>query len=238
MNYPNMWALILGLTLFLLGIDSAFSMVEATATVIQDTKYGSYIPRMFTAFSLTIPGFLFSLPFCTNWGFILFDCVDHYLCNYLLIIIGILECLGVAWGFEASRTMKRSHGHSRSIIYLTVSYWLIIFTVGLLDFPIGKAYVAGILILVVAIVPSWFISGLRFHDYYRQIFFCGVRKIAYSMTMLGRTNKSLKRWYEPFFVLWWGLSIKYIIPASLWFILVEDLKLDLSTPYGGHPFIF
>ena len=34
----NAWAILLGLTLFLLGVDSAFSMVEAAATVINDTE--------------------------------------------------------------------------------------------------------------------------------------------------------------------------------------------------------
>jgi hypothetical protein len=45
---------------------------------------------MFIVFILCVIGFLGSLPFCCNWGFILFDVVDHYLCAYLLLMIGIL----------------------------------------------------------------------------------------------------------------------------------------------------
>lgn len=37
MNKPNFWSILLALTLFTLGVDSAFSMVEATSTVICDT---------------------------------------------------------------------------------------------------------------------------------------------------------------------------------------------------------
>jgi len=37
MANPNIWAIILGLTLFMLGIDSSFSAIEATSTVICDT---------------------------------------------------------------------------------------------------------------------------------------------------------------------------------------------------------
>ena len=40
MAAPNLWAIILGLTLFTLGIDSSFSAIEATSTVICDTKWG------------------------------------------------------------------------------------------------------------------------------------------------------------------------------------------------------
>jgi len=36
MQWSNLWAFLLGCTLFLLGVDSAFSMVEATSTVITD----------------------------------------------------------------------------------------------------------------------------------------------------------------------------------------------------------
>ena len=38
MPWSNLWAFLLGITLFMLGIDSAFSMVEAAATVISDLK--------------------------------------------------------------------------------------------------------------------------------------------------------------------------------------------------------
>jgi len=90
MPASNVWAVILGLTLFLLGIDSAFSMVEATSTVICDTPAGKKYPRMFVAFVLCFAGFIFSIPFCTNWGFVLFDVIDHYLCAFLLVLVGIL----------------------------------------------------------------------------------------------------------------------------------------------------
>jgi len=86
----NFWAVLLGLTLFMLGIDSSFSAIEATSTVICDTAYSGKIPRMFVAFVLCVIGFLGSIPFCFNWGFTLWDVVDHYLCNYLLNFIGIL----------------------------------------------------------------------------------------------------------------------------------------------------
>lgn len=90
MAAPNLWAIILGLTLFTLGIDSSFSAIEATSTVICDTEWGKKVPRMFVAFVLCTFGFCCSIPFCFNFGFTLFDVVDHYLCAYLLLTIGIL----------------------------------------------------------------------------------------------------------------------------------------------------
>ena len=105
MKFPNFWMILLALTLYTLGIDSAFSMVEATATVINDTKWGSQFPKSFVAFVLCVLGFILSIPFCTNWGFVLFDVVDHYLSNFLLIIVGILQCFGCGWGFDYENTL-------------------------------------------------------------------------------------------------------------------------------------
>jgi SNF family Na+-dependent transporter len=45
----NFWILLLGLTLFTLGIDTAFSLVEAISTVIYDTEKGKAIPRKLSA---------------------------------------------------------------------------------------------------------------------------------------------------------------------------------------------
>lgn len=102
MSVPNLWAFLLGMTLFMLGIDSSFSAIEATSTVICDTAWGGVVPRMFVAFVLCVIGFLGSIPFCFNWGFTLFDVVDHYLCAYLLLLIGILQAFGCGWFFDAA----------------------------------------------------------------------------------------------------------------------------------------
>jgi SNF family Na+-dependent transporter len=104
MSGKNFWAFLLGFTLFLLGIDSSFSAIEATSTVICDTTLKGKIPRMFIAFILCLFGFIGSLPFCSNWGFILFDVVDHYLCAYLLLMIGILQAFGCGWFFDLKKT--------------------------------------------------------------------------------------------------------------------------------------
>merc|ERR1719461_2497162 len=64
MSAPNFWAILLGMTLFMLGIDSSFSAIEATSTVICDTAWKGYAPRMFIAFLLCLLGFIGSMPFC------------------------------------------------------------------------------------------------------------------------------------------------------------------------------
>lgn len=124
MKGKNFWAFLLGFTLFLLGIDSSFSAIEATSTVICDTAWKGKAPRMFIVFILCLIGFLGSLPFCCNWGFVLFDVVDHYLCAYLLLMIGILQAFGCGWFFDLKKTMDKSQAHSSSLKILGIGYWI------------------------------------------------------------------------------------------------------------------
>lgn len=162
MSKPNFWSILLALTLFTLGVDSAFSMVEATATVICDTPWGKQFPRSFVAFVLCVVGFVLSIPFCTNWGFFLFDVVDHYLCNYLLVIVGILQCAGCGWGFDAENTFKKSANHEAGLRYLTYSFWAITILFGIV-FPAIKMVKLGMIVgipvlLLFSIIPSYFMA--------------------------------------------------------------------------------
>merc|ERR1719464_2039534 len=97
---PNFWSFILGITLFTLGIDSAFSMLEAASTVMQDSPQFRKWPQKVIALFLVSLGALCSLAFSFNWGFTLFDVVDNYLNVYLMLLVGVLETMGVGWIYE------------------------------------------------------------------------------------------------------------------------------------------
>ena len=179
----NFWAFLLGFTLFLLGIDSSFSAIEATSTVICDTAWNGKAPRMFIAFILCVIGFLGSIPFCTNWGFILFDVVDHYLCAYLLLLIGILQAFGCGWFFEADKNMDKSDGHRKAIKFLGVFYWVTLIIIGTVTVFLEKALIGMLIyfpILIVAIGISFKMANISWADFYSDVLMCGVRTIGYA----------------------------------------------------------
>ena len=91
MPVPNLWNVLLFLTLFLLGIDSQASMIEAIATVLHDTPIGRKINRMLIAFVVCLLGCIGSLAFCSDIGYILLDVVDHYVNTYTMLGLGILQ---------------------------------------------------------------------------------------------------------------------------------------------------
>lgn len=50
----------------------------------------------------------FSMMFCTNWGWIMFDLIDHYISDYGVILVGLLQCISVGWVLEASNTANKT----------------------------------------------------------------------------------------------------------------------------------
>lgn len=135
-------------------------------------------------------GFLFSIPFCTNWGFVLFDVIDHYLCTYLLFLCGLFQCFGCGWGFDVENTLKKSDGHANSLKYLSFSFWAYLLFIGLI-FNLAESIGIGILVLITGyilfcFIPSFYMSKLSFKQWYAEVAMCGVRRLAYSMSKLSR----------------------------------------------------
>jgi NSS family neurotransmitter:Na+ symporter len=73
------WIRLLFVMLFLLGIDSAFSFLEGTLTVLAETKLFYKAGRKKTAFVLATVAFLFSLMYATDAGLIFLDTIDYYI---------------------------------------------------------------------------------------------------------------------------------------------------------------
>ena len=190
MPYPNMWAGILGLTLFTLGIDSSFSMLEATATVMADAPAFKEMPRKLLALVLCILGAISSIAFSYNWGFTYFDVVDHYLNVYLMLLIGVLETMGVGWVYEAS-DICTTRARKLSVMVLAIGYWSSLLLVGIIFVFSSEdyLYVAPILfwvILIIVCIASWMISGMTFKEWFHTIAMYGVRKLSRAMTKLSK----------------------------------------------------
>jgi SNF family Na+-dependent transporter len=96
----------------------------------------------------------------------LFDVIDHYLCTYLLLLCGLFQCFGCGWGFDVDNTMNKSPGHSRAIIYLTVTFWIYVLAVGVAMIYLDEilygiyALVGGI--IIICLLPSLCLSRLSF----------------------------------------------------------------------------
>jgi len=96
-NMPTgapVFAVIFFIALLTLGIDSAFSLVEAVASGLHD-KFR--LSKGQVATITCVVGFLCSLWFITDAGLLWLDIIDHWMNNFGLVTVGFLECIIVGW---------------------------------------------------------------------------------------------------------------------------------------------
>lgn len=92
--YAKFFSFLFFLMLLTLGIDSAFSLLEAAATAIED-RYPK-VHRSRVLLGLCAIGFAGSLIFVTRAGLYWLDIVDHWMNSYGLVALGLAECLIIA----------------------------------------------------------------------------------------------------------------------------------------------
>ncbi|KPL03108.1 MAG: hypothetical protein AMK75_01915 [Planctomycetes bacterium SM23_65] len=119
-NRLGPWAPLFGgiffLMLLLLGIDSAFSLIEGAATALVE-KTGVGHARI-TAF-LCVGGFALGLLFCTNAGKQWVGWADH-ICNDIgLPLVMLLQCIVIGWLFGAHKLLAHINQDSE----ITIGRW-------------------------------------------------------------------------------------------------------------------
>ncbi|MFQ5893151.1 MAG: sodium-dependent transporter, partial [Nitrospinota bacterium] len=163
------------LALILAGLSSSVSILEAFATSLMD-EYG--IGRGVTITASCLVGFLLSLIFTTRGGLFWLDIVDHYILQYGLVVVGLLECLVVGWIFGAHNL--RRHVNATSAIrigrvwdffvkYLTPAVLGVILVGTLIEevrapyggYPRAATLLIGVGWLVVTLLAAWFITTRR-----------------------------------------------------------------------------
>lgn len=104
------------ITLLSLGIDSAFSIVEAVLAGMED-KF-RFNKEKITAV-ICIIGFLIGLFFCTGAGIYWLDIVDNWMNNFGLVVIGLLECILIGW-FWKTKPFKE---YINSVSEIKIGLW-------------------------------------------------------------------------------------------------------------------
>ena len=249
----NFWNILLFLTLLTLGLDSAFSLVEAIITVITDLPFKKKINRMLLTFLVCLFCLILGIPFCFDFGLNIMDITDHYVTAYLMIILGILQCVGTGWFYEWENVVKKTN--LRCFITFNVLFWvgnLFWCIVPLFFFPDqvlndaglkkGSSYsYLGIIIFIFIHIPLTYIitffmqKKISFKKYLFLFSSYGARKVARYLSLLSDPNnkKTKAAWWEPIFEIWWVFSIKFFIPIALTWIFFSGVIIDLQEPYYG-----
>lgn len=101
------------IALLTFAIDSAFSMVEP---LIAGVGAKWRLSKTKATALLCGIGFFISLSFCSGNGIYLLDLVDHFVANFCLVLIGLIECIIFGWMFPISKL--REHANKTSDIMI------------------------------------------------------------------------------------------------------------------------
>eukprot|EP01083_Nonionella_stella_P087468 243381_1 len=85
------------LTLFFLGIDSAFSLAEAVITAFKDSNMYNKVSRTTIVLIVCFSGFLIGTLYVSDLGVHFLDVVDAYVNNILMMFIGFMESYAAGW---------------------------------------------------------------------------------------------------------------------------------------------
>ena len=228
--------------LWISGIDSAISYMQGWITNMTDKDAASRRMYMCTVLGQCGTGFGLCMLFCSNWGFVLFDLVDHYVSDYIIILVGILQCVAVGWVFEYETTAERSEDHREALRSLAFLFWIPVIAVSFYaNFAFATAKWVAALVAILCLCCACGASMMRLRKqnlssdtWYNEIFLCGVNKISMSVSTTA-TEAADRGCMAKFFEFYFGLSIKYLNPAILTFLLLENLNADLQAPYAEQP---
>ena len=200
---------------------TALGLIESFVTnIIDSTKMN----RIQVVVGLCLVGLAISSIFCSNVGWAVFDMVEHYVANYIVILVGLWQCIAVGWVFEWESTAIRSEGHRKALKYLTGFFWVPVHILSFyanFSFGDGK-YIAFIFMFVFTIIAcfvSFKVSEMSFASWYYEIFMCGVLKLSMSITDMSDMTK--RKWWMPLFESYFALTIKFLNPAFLTFMIYE-----------------
>jgi NSS family neurotransmitter:Na+ symporter len=158
------------IALLTFGIDSAFSMIEPISA---SANYKWKITKAKATAIMCTLGFFLSMAFTTGGGLYLLEIIDHFVANFGLVTIGLLECLIFGWMFKIK--CLRNHANETSEILLG-RWWdilikiiipiilAILLVAAIVNNVINNPYpdYPGWLIVLMGIAPLLIISALSF----------------------------------------------------------------------------
>jgi SNF family Na+-dependent transporter len=99
------WVRLLFFDLFLLGLDSAFALLEGVLTVTSDTEYFKDTPKWKMSGGYCLISFFLSIMYCSDAGLNWLDAIDYYI-NFVMTLVGFFETFGAGWVYGMDEQIK------------------------------------------------------------------------------------------------------------------------------------
>lgn len=106
----QLFGILFFLMLLTLGIDSAFSLVEAGVAGVMDKWQVNNRIKINVTFGVV--AFIVGIIYTTRGGLYWLDIVDHFMSNFGLVIVAILECIFLGYMYRLSELKNYANGLS------------------------------------------------------------------------------------------------------------------------------
>lgn len=100
---PSLFGVLFFIMLLTLAIDSAFSLVEGVSASLSD-RFG--VKRWKANLSVGITGLFLGLIYTTGAGLYWLDIMDYFMNNFGLFMVGLFECLVIAFFYKSDNIRK------------------------------------------------------------------------------------------------------------------------------------
>ncbi len=176
--FASLFAIAFFATIIMLGIDSAFSILEGIAAGFKDALPG--ISGKKVTLILSVVALIVGLPFVTDGGLYLLDILDHFTINYGLVAIGAVEAAVVGWLYEdeiKAYVNERSGWQIGTSWSIAVKYIIPLFLVGLFfinayqelqsayeGYPVWTLIVFGVVPIVLAPAIAYVVDYFTFQQ--------------------------------------------------------------------------
>jgi len=239
---PQFFSACLFLAMILLGINSAFSFLEAVITMLQDTRaFHTYSRRSIVTVTSVI-GFLTSLCYCHDAGYNLMETIDYYI-NVVMLFVGICETLAACWAFRMEETIIVCGFLPTFLLFCSIFFSSLLAAVG--GF-IGGSITAGITLGCLSAL-GFFTASLYFLKtrgtmelgYKDKLYELLLGNVEYLRFRFNRGSHDdlmtaqTQKWYRVI-PRSWSWNIKFGVPPILILLLFNILCAEVDNDDGGQ----
>ncbi|KZC05850.1 Sodium- and chloride-dependent glycine transporter 2 [Dufourea novaeangliae] len=123
MHFPNLWAVLFFVMLFILGISSQFAGVQAINTAILDLRPDLRKQEKYVVLGICVTCWLLAIPMVFDGGIYLFTLMDWNTASWAILLIGIAEVGLPAWCYGCKKFLRNIAEMEMRFGCLLHSYW-------------------------------------------------------------------------------------------------------------------
>mmetsp|Transcript_19159 Transcript_19159/g.28260 ORF Transcript_19159/g.28260 Transcript_19159/m.28260 type:complete len:673 (-) Transcript_19159:46-2064(-) len=256
----NVLCVLFFVTFYFLGVDSAFSLVEAVVMNWRETKlFGSWSKQEMTLLVCSL-GFCITILYCSDIGLYLLDVVDDYASSLGLLVIGYFECLVAGWVYKRDDVASKVGSSALTFFEVGMGGGFLMWCLLIISLPFanqvcsmdgenevcegtlprstvyGASFGVGLVMMAIGIVASHILAQKRLGGpvktsaYYLWLHGPESLRSALNEVILEDKPNNWK------FTTAWGICLKYIMTPILQFLVIQRITIRAANEgYGGYP---